>query len=76
MKDDSQRRTMEILEKLSESISSRQENNELQTAVPEKKSRPQKPRQLYVGLDRKLEDNRPRASPPSEEDEDTDNSYE
>jgi len=60
--------------------STRERKAQLQqtTAVPVKKTRPQKPRQLYIGLDRKITDLRPLASPPQpkETDEDADNSYE
>ena len=47
----------------------KQRRLQLQTlqAVVEKKTRPQKPRQLYVGLDRKIVDQRPLASPTPEE---------
>jgi hypothetical protein len=56
----------------------KQRKLQLQTAVPVKKTRPQKPKQLYVGLDRKITDQRPFAIPPREreDEEDPDNSYE
>jgi hypothetical protein len=60
--------------------STRERKAQLQqtTAVPVKKTRLVKPKQLYVGLDRLLTDNRPLATPPraKEDEEDPDNSYE
>jgi ferritin-like metal-binding protein YciE len=47
----------------------RQRKQQLQTAV-ESKSRPVKPRQLFMGHNRKIVDNRPLVSPPPTGDED------